>query len=130
MHEPTTIRLDKWLWAARFFKTRSLASEAITGGLVQLNGARTKASRAVKPGDELSITKRDTTWTVVVRAVDDRRRSAPEAQTLYEETERSLAAREALAAAKREDPWTRVMAGGERPSKRDRRKIDKLRRRR
>ena len=130
MPEETATRLDKWLWAARFFKTRTLAGDAIGGGAVHLNGARTKASRAVKTGDELRITKRDTTWTVIVRAIDDRRRSAPEAQALYEETAQSIAAREAAATAKRENPWTRVLAGGERPSKRNRRDIDKLRRRR
>jgi ribosome-associated heat shock protein Hsp15 len=126
-HDP--VRLDKWLWASRFFKTRTLAGAAVTGGLVHANGARCKPSRAVKIGDELAITKRETTWTVIVRALDDRRRGAPEAQALYEETVASVAAREAAAAAKRADPWTHVLAAGPRPSKRDRREIAKLKRR-
>ena len=120
-------RLDKWLWAARFFKTRSLATAAIAGGLVHLNGARTKASHPVKVGDELTITRVHTTWTVAVVAIGERRQSATIAQGLYEETESSKAAREAMAAEKRADPWTRVFSAARRPSKRERRKINKLR---
>lgn len=129
MGEPEQTRLDKWLWAARFFKTRSLASAAVTGGLVHLNGVRTKPSRTIKIGDELTITREQTTWTVAVRGIGERRQSATIAQSLYEESAASVAAREAIAAEKRADPWTRVLAAGRRPSKRDRREIDKLRRR-
>ena len=69
MSEPqanTEIRLDKWLWAARFFKTRALAAEAVTGGKVNINGARTKPSRAIRPGDELTIRRGSYEWTVIV----------------------------------------------------------------
>lgn len=120
-------RLDKWLWAARFFKTRSLAAAAVAGGLVHLNGARAKPSHAVKIGDELIITRNQTTFTVQVVAIGERRQSATIAQVLYEESEASIAAREAIAAQKRADPWTQVFAAGRRPSKRERREIDKLR---
>jgi ribosome-associated heat shock protein Hsp15 len=128
MPDNGSVRLDKWLWASRFFKTRTLAGAAVTGGLVHLNRARCKPSRALNVGDELEITKKETTWTVVVRALDDRRRCAPEAGKLYEETVESIAARESAAQSKRADPWTRVLAAGPRPSKRDRREIAKLKR--
>jgi ribosome-associated heat shock protein Hsp15 len=120
-------RLDKWLWAARFFKTRSLATAAVVGGSVHLNGARSKPSHPVKIGDELAITRRHTTWTVSVVAISEKRQSATVAQALYEESEASKAAREEVAAKIRADPWTRVFAAGRRPSKRERREIDKLR---
>jgi len=129
MAELEQTRLDKWLWAARFFKTRSLAAAAVTGGLVHLNGARTKPSRAVKVGDELVITRQQTTWTVSVLAIGDRRQSATIAQGLYEESPASKEAREKIAEEKRADRWTQVLSAGRRPSKRDRREIDKLRRR-
>ncbi len=124
---PEKARLDKWLWAARFFKTRSLATTAVAGGLVHVNGERTKPSHAVKVGDELVITKQQTTWTIAVVAIGEKRQSATIAQTLYDETEASKAAREALAAQKRADPWSQVLSAGRRPSKRERREIDKLR---
>jgi ribosome-associated heat shock protein Hsp15 len=129
MNTPEQTRIDKWLWAARFFKTRSLAAAAVAGGLVHLNGSRTKASHPVKVGDELVITRLHTTWTVAVVAIGERRQSATIAQGLYEETESSKAAREALAAQKRADPWTRVFSAARRPTKRERREINKLRRR-
>jgi ribosome-associated heat shock protein Hsp15 len=129
MDAPEHTRLDKWLWAARFFKTRSLATDAVAGGLVHLNGTRSKPGHSVKVGDVLEITRQQTTWTVSVVGIGERRQSATIAQSLYEETEPSKAAREAAAAVKRADPWTRVMAVGRRPSKRERRQIDKLRKR-
>ena len=129
MDAPESTRLDKWLWAARFFKTRSLAATAVTGGLVHHNGARTKPSRTVKVGDQLEITRRQVTWTVTVVGIGERRQSATIAQSLYEETEESKTARETAAAIIRADPWTRVMAAGRKPSKRERRQIDKLRKR-
>ena len=89
------IRIDKWLWAARFFKTRSLATDAVSGGKVRLNEAPTKPSRDVKPGDRLEISNGDTRLQVVVQALSDKRGPAPEARLLYEETAASIAEREA-----------------------------------
>jgi len=116
------MRLDKWLWAARFFKSRSLATEAINGGKVHLDGARVKPSHGVRPGDRLRIRRGEMEWTVDVVALAARRGPASEAQKLYRETEASLAARErqreerrlAAAAAPRPD---------HRPDKRARRRI-------
>ncbi|RLJ65092.1 RNA-binding S4 domain-containing protein [Sulfurisoma sediminicola] len=90
---PARQRLDKWLWAARFFKTRSLATAAVAGGKVKLDGVPVKPAREVKPGDELEIAVGDQRWTVVVRGLNEQRRPAPEARLLYEETAQSLARR-------------------------------------
>lgn len=98
MTSETALRLDKWLWAARFFKTRSMAAEAIEGGKVHLNGARTKPGRAVRAGDELTVRRGPYQWTVVVRAIARLRGPASDAQVLYEETEESKKKREELAA--------------------------------
>ena len=88
------IRIDKWLWAARFFKTRSLAREAISGGKVHLNGYRVKPGRALKPGDSLRVQRGEEEFTIVVVELSTRRGPAPVAQTLYEETEESRVRRE------------------------------------
>ena len=88
------VRIDKWLWAARFFKTRTLATEAVAGGRVHLEGARIKPSRDVAVGDRLEITAGESTLTVIVRALADRRGSATVAATLYEETAESREKRE------------------------------------
>jgi len=88
------VRLDKWLWAARFYKTRSLASEAINGGKVHLNGSRAKPSKEVKLDDQLRIRRATTEMTVVVIAISGKRGSATIAQTLYSETAESIAERE------------------------------------
>ena len=122
-----SVRLDKYLWAARFFKTRSLASAAVAGGMVSVNGERAKASKAVKVGDELIVRRGPMTFTIVVRALGDKRRSAAEAQALYEETPESVARREEIAAMHRASalPDNRPRLG--RPSKRDRRMIDRFR---
>jgi ribosome-associated heat shock protein Hsp15 len=90
---PRSLRLDKWLWAARFFKTRSVSAAAIEGGKIRLNGQHPKPSRDVKPGDELEIVMGETRWVVVVRGINALRRPAPEARLLYEETAESLARR-------------------------------------
>ena len=83
MSEPLErLRLDKWLWAARFFKTRSLATEAVSGGKVKLNSAATKPAREVKPGDRLEIFNGDTRWEVIVLALSEKRGPAPEARAL------------------------------------------------
>jgi len=88
------IRIDKWLWAARFFKTRSLAREAISGGKVHLNGYRVKPGRALKPGDSLRVQRGEEEFTIVVVDLSIRRGPASVAQTLYEETEESRTSRE------------------------------------
>ena len=119
------LRLDKWLWAARFFKTRSLAKAAIEGGKVQLAGQRVKVSREISAGDVLQIRQGWDQREVVVRALSDQRRGATEAQLLYEETPASIARREAESAA-------RKAAGGmierpaQRPDKRQRRQIHRF----
>ena len=87
-------RIDKWLWAARFFKTRSLAAAAVDGGRVKWNGQQVKPAREVKPGDEIDIVAGEQRWTVVVRGVNVQRRPAPEARLLYEETVESGARRQ------------------------------------
>ncbi len=86
-------RIDKWLWAARFFKTRSLAAAAVDGGLVKWNGQQVKPARELKPGDELDIVAGEQRWSVVVRGVNAQRRPAPEARLLYEETPESASRR-------------------------------------
>ena len=121
-------RLDKWLWAARFFKTRALAAEAIDGGKVHLNGERVKRSKAVKVGDEVRVRLGPYEHRVLLKSISDRRGSASIAALLYEEFAESRAQREALIERRRME----VAAGAEdpgRPSKRDRRRIDQLRNR-
>jgi len=89
-------RIDKWLWAARFFKTRGVATEAIHGGHIRLNGSAVKPARDVRPGDTLEITIGNVRWTVVVRGINEQRRPASEAQQLYEETAESIVQRETV----------------------------------
>lgn len=117
-----TVRLDKWLWAARFFKTRSLATEAVNGGKVHLFGKRVKPSRALKTGDELRIQRGELAWSVVVLALAEKRGSASIAQTLYAETEQSLAQRKAAESARR-DYFIQNPAPPKHPDKQARRKI-------
>jgi ribosome-associated heat shock protein Hsp15 len=119
------IRLDKWLWAARFFKTRSLAAEAISGGKIEINGERAKSSRVVRLGDKLCVRRGLSEWTIVVKNVSRLRGPAPQAQLLYEETEDSLRKREATAAQMKFERGVEFDAPG-RPSKRDRREIAKF----
>lgn len=120
--EGAALRIDKWLWAARFFKTRSLAAEAVAGGKVHVNGQRVKPARDVKPGDELRITRGNDDLTVIVRALSHQRGPAKIAATLYEETEASIAAREANREMRRYTAEG-MQAPAARPSKKDRRKI-------
>lgn len=91
---PPRVRIDKWLWAARFFRTRSLAAEAVNGGHVHINGERGKPSHAIKIGDELKITRSGTTYIVKVMSLSERRGNAAVAQALYLENEESVAHRE------------------------------------
>jgi ribosome-associated heat shock protein Hsp15 len=121
------VRVDKWLWAARFFKTRALATDAVAAGHVHLNGARVKPAKDVHIGDSLEVRIGTVTWTVAVRALNDKRGSATLAATLYEETAESIAARERHQAERR---LARPMGAdlGARPTKQDRRRLDALRR--
>ena len=120
--QPGKVRLDKWLWAARFFKTRGLAKNAIDGGKVHLDGKRVKVSKEISAGDILQIRQGWDEKVVLVKQLSDQRRGASEAQLLYEETSESLARRETQAQA-------RKAAGGmidrpaNRPTKKQRRQI-------
>jgi ribosome-associated heat shock protein Hsp15 len=123
------VRIDKWLWAARFFKTRSLAAEAVAGGKVALNGARPKPSRTIRPGDHLNIRRSVYEWIIIVKGTSTYRGPASNAQRLYEETEESRSRRQAaLAQLKLERPADFHSPG--RPSKKDRRMISKFTNRR
>ncbi|BCB26494.1 heat shock protein 15 [Sulfurimicrobium lacus] len=125
MDEPGAgkVRIDKWLWAARFFKTRSLASQAVDGGKVHCNGDRVKPARAVHTGDELRIRQGPYELIVLVRALSERRGPASEAVLLYEETPASIATREVLKEQLRIEP---VYENKGRPTKRDRRHITRF----
>ena len=119
----TGIRLDKWLWAARFFKTRGLSSDEIGKGRVSVNGQAAKPSREVRVGDRIELRQSQVPRTVVVRDTSNVRGPAPAAQALYEETAESIARREKLAAERRDrvEPADAIREG--RPTKRDRRHL-------
>jgi ribosome-associated heat shock protein Hsp15 len=124
--EPTTpsgarVRIDKWLWAARFYKTRSLAAEAIDAGHVRVDAERVKPAQAVHAGSRVTIRKREATFDVEVVDVSDRRGPASEAAGLYRETAESVAARER---ARAERAQARANATPARPTKRDRRRLE------
>jgi len=116
------IRLDKWLWAARFYRTRTLATAAIEAGQVRVDGERVKASRAIRAGEQITIRKAGLEWRPTVRAVSDRRGSATEAARLYDEDEASRKAREEEVARRRAAVRSAPHASG-RPTKRDRRRL-------
>jgi ribosome-associated heat shock protein Hsp15 len=118
------VRIDKWLWAARFFKTRSLAADAVDRGRVRIGGEPVKPARAVKVNDKISIDNGSDRWEVVVLALSDVRGPAPVARTLYSETEESIVRRERDQEAKRLFPEPGSSIKG-RPTKRDRRAIDR-----
>ena len=120
-----TIRVDKWLWAARFFKTRAQASAAVAGGKVQLNGSRAKPAKPVHIGDELRVRIGPYDWHITVRAITERRGSAKDAQLLYDESAEGRAARERLAEAHKIAPAPTYQGKG-RPTKKDRRKLEGL----
>jgi ribosomal 50S subunit-recycling heat shock protein len=126
MREAGGVRLDKWLWAARFYKTRSLATAAVTGGEVRVEGERAKPARMLKPGDEIQVRRGDELMQIVVRGLSEVRGPAPMAQRLYEETDESrrrraqIAERRALA----REPALDIKG---RPTKRDARELRRLR---
>ncbi len=122
------VRLDKWLWAARFFKTRPLATEAVSGGKVHVNGMRAKPGRAVSVGDQLTIRRGRYVFEIIVRGLASRRGSASQAVLLYEETEESQRNRARLAEQLKEQRTARAEQRG-RPSKRDRRTMIRFLRR-
>lgn len=119
------LRVDKWLWAARFFKTRALAQDAVELGRVTLDGARIKPARTIRVGDRLKIQAGESHFEVWVRAVIDRRGPAPFARTLYEETPASLLARQTAQAQRALAREPAQFIEGGRPTKRDRRRLDR-----
>ena len=119
------VRIDKWLWAARFFKTRSLAADAVDTGRVRLDGQRIKPAKVVKEGELYDIDNGSDRWEVVVLGISDKRGPAPVARQLYEETPASLERRTLNAEARRLFPEPGLSIKG-RPTKRDRRLIDKI----
>ncbi len=125
---PTTMetrtRLDKWLWAARFYKTRAIARQAIEGGKVRCEGIRAKPGKTVESGMTIRLQQGDRELTVIVEGVRNDRRPAPEAQLLYRETPESIRKREQLAAERKSHPAHQPSAG--RPSKKQRRELRKF----
>ena len=120
------MRIDKWLWVARFYKTRSLAQSAVTGGKVKLDGERTKPAKEISPGDRLSIRIGEYEWLITIRALANNRGSADIARQLYEEDEESRARRTAQVADRR----AHAAVFGERkgrPTKRERRQLERAR---
>jgi ribosome-associated heat shock protein Hsp15 len=113
-------RIDKWLWAARFFKTRALAAQAVAGGKVEINGSHAKPSRIVRPGDRLTIRRGPFEWIVTIKNVSKLRGPAVQAQTLYEEAEEGVRRREAAMAQMSLERSPEFELPG-RPSKKDRR---------
>ena len=115
------VRIDKWLWAARFYRTRSLAAQAIDAGQVRVDGERVKTAHSVRPASRVMVRKRELTWDVEVLDTSERRGSAANAALLYRETAESAAAREKTLAEHRN---ARAIATPSRPTKRDRRKLE------
>lgn len=120
----TTQRLDKWLWAARFYKTRQLAAEAVTGGKVHVNGQRSKPGKTIQPGTEIEIHKNHYRWLVTVVALNAQRRPAREAGNLYEEDPHSFETRQEAVALQRAEAASRPVT--ERPTKKQRRTMDRF----
>jgi ribosome-associated heat shock protein Hsp15 len=116
------VRIDKWLWASRFYKTRSLAADAVDGGKVQVNGERVKPAKLLKPGDALSLRNGPYAWNITVLLLSERRGSASEAAKLYSESEESRKAREEKVAMMKSERQSNPFPGG-RPTKRARRQI-------
>ena len=122
-----SIRVDRWLWAARFFKTRGAATEAVLGGRVRVNAERVKPAKGVHVGDTVEVRIGEQTWTIVVQGLAEKRGSARIAAALYEESAESIAGREQTAEQRRLSRALGSDLGG-RPTKQDRRQIDALRR--
>jgi ribosome-associated heat shock protein Hsp15 len=121
------IRLDKWLWAARFFKTRKLATDAINGAKVHVNGQRTKPGKDIKEGAELKINKNGYTWDITITVITGQRRSAKDAVLLYEETPESHAKRQQQILAEREQKELLGFSGiDHKPNKKERRLIHRF----
>ena len=118
------VRIDKWLWAARFYKTRSLAKAAIEGGKVQIDGQKSKPSRMVELGLMLNIRQGETSKTVEVIALSEQRRGAPEAQLLYQETQKSIDLREKISAER--NAFYGSTPASVRPNKKQRRQIHRF----
>ena len=123
MTADTRLRLDKWLWAARFYKTRTLAAEAVDSGQVRVGGERVKTAHPVRTGERVSIRKAGYLFDVTVTALSDRRGGATEAALLYKEDEASIAAREELAKQRKAAAEASPRYSG-RPTKRQRRKLE------
>ena len=121
-----SLRIDKWLWAARFFKTRSLATQAVSGGLVQVADQRVKASRRLRRGETVHIRRGTQAWDVIVKGLREKRRPAPEAQSLYEETPASIERRTSEQGRREQAEVRRARAQG-RPTKRERRALARWR---
>lgn len=126
MQENESIRLDKWLWAARFFKTRKLAAEAISGGKVHLNGQRSKPGKDVKRGSKLSINKDSYSWDIIITGINHQRRPAKEAILLYEESTESHTKRQQLIAQQREERTLFDHRQKAKPNKKERRQIHRF----
>ena len=126
-HPPTTMRLDKWLWAARFFKTRSLAQKQIELNRVSVNGAKAKTSKYIVAGDVIDLTLNSLPYKLTVLALNEQRRPAPEARLLYQEDEATAQNREAQKLLDQAGRITAAYPDG-RPTKRDRRQLDKMKR--
>lgn len=124
---PTTMRLDKWLWAARFFKTRSLAQKQIELNRVSVNGAKAKTSKYIVVGDVIDLTLNSLPYKLTVLALNEQRRPAPEARLLYQEDEATAQNREAQKLLDQASRITAAYPDG-RPTKRDRRQLDKMKR--
>jgi len=123
--QESRVRIDKWLWASRFYKTRSLAADAVDGGKVQVNGERVKPAKLLKPGDVLSLRNGPYAWNITVLMLSERRGSASEAAKLYSESEESRKAREEKVAMMKSERQSNPFPGG-RPTKRARRQIIKF----
>ena len=126
MTQTDSLRLDKWLWAARFYKTRKLAAEAVAGGKIHLNGQRTKPGKEVKIGSKLMISKDHYTWDIAITGINSQRRPAKEAVLLYEETAESLTKRQQQVAQQREERAMYNQSQDHRPNKKQRRQIHRF----
>jgi ribosome-associated heat shock protein Hsp15 len=120
------VRIDKWLWAARFYKTRSLAQQSVEGGKVRLNGERVKPAKELRAGDTLDLNIAAQDWTITVRALSDKRGPAAVAQTLYAESDESRARRAEQVALRKLSAEPALQRHG-RPTKRDRRQLERWR---